>query len=145
MHRSANFCLFDSGMWKRKLEAVKYLWKRKQFEERSWKRKQTRKHLTFWGAEAFFIKHEAEVWKRKLEVVKFLWKRKHFEERSWKRKQTREQLTLYGTGSGSKKYPTAGTSLVWLQCESPMMCEQLHTANGVAGSVHCHCSVARSL
>jgi len=38
------------GMWKRKLEAVevvKFLWKRKHFEERSWKRKRTRKHLTF--------------------------------------------------------------------------------------------------
>jgi len=39
-------------MWKRKLEAeaeaveaVQFLWKRKHFEERSWK--QTRKHLTF--------------------------------------------------------------------------------------------------
>jgi len=28
-------------------EAVKLLWKRKHFEERSWKRKQTWKHLTF--------------------------------------------------------------------------------------------------
>jgi len=42
-------------MWKRKLEAeaveaVKILWKRKHFEKRSWKRKRTRKHLTFWGA-----------------------------------------------------------------------------------------------
>jgi len=27
------------------MEAVKFLWKRKRFEERSWKR--TRKHLTF--------------------------------------------------------------------------------------------------
>jgi len=39
--------IFESGMWKQKLEAVKFLWKRKwkHFEERSWKR--TRKHLTF--------------------------------------------------------------------------------------------------
>jgi len=32
------------------VKAVKFLWKRKHVEERSWKRKQTRKHLTFWGA-----------------------------------------------------------------------------------------------
>jgi len=38
-------------------------------------------------------------------------KQKHFEERSWKRKQTRKRLTLYETGSGSKKYSTASTSL----------------------------------
>jgi len=41
-----------SEMWKRNLEAaaveaVKFLWKRKHFEERSLKRKRTRKHLTF--------------------------------------------------------------------------------------------------
>jgi len=36
---------YKSGMWKRKLEAIKFLWKRKHFEERSWKRKRTRKHL----------------------------------------------------------------------------------------------------
>jgi len=49
---------------------VKFLWKRKHFEERSWKRKRTRKHLTFDEpeAEAFFIKHEVGVWKRKLEA-----------------------------------------------------------------------------
>jgi len=35
-------------MWKRKLQAVKFLWKRKHFEERSWKRKQTRKRLTLY-------------------------------------------------------------------------------------------------
>jgi len=28
------------------------LWKRKHFEERSWKRKQTRKRLTLYGAES---------------------------------------------------------------------------------------------
>jgi len=32
------------------VEAVKFLWKRKHFEERSWKRKQTRKRLTLYGA-----------------------------------------------------------------------------------------------
>jgi len=31
-------------------EAVKFLWKRKHFEERSWKRKKTRKRLTIYGA-----------------------------------------------------------------------------------------------
>jgi len=41
--------------WKRKLEAeaveaVKFLWKRKHLEERSWKRKQTRKRLNLYGA-----------------------------------------------------------------------------------------------
>jgi len=30
------------------VEAVKFLWK--HFEEKSWKQKQTRKHLTFWEA-----------------------------------------------------------------------------------------------
>ena len=37
---------FEARMWKRKLEAVKvvnFLWKRKRFDERGWKRKQTRK------------------------------------------------------------------------------------------------------
>ena len=34
-------------MWKRKLEAVKFLWKwkRKHFDEKDWKRKRTRKRL----------------------------------------------------------------------------------------------------
>jgi len=42
------------GMWMRKgkleAKAVKFLWKWKHFEERSWKRKQTRKRLTLNGA-----------------------------------------------------------------------------------------------
>jgi len=47
------------------VEAVKFLWKRKHFEERSWK--QTLKHLTFKEpeAEAFFIKHGVGMWRRK--------------------------------------------------------------------------------
>jgi len=49
-------------------------------------------------AKAFFIKHVAGIRK---------WK--HFE--SWK--QTRKRLTLYGLGSGSKKYSSASTSLLW--------------------------------
>jgi len=59
------------------------------------------------------------MWKRKLEVepVKFFWKLRHFEERSWKRKQTRKRLTLYGSGSGSKKYSTAFTSLIPMNCK----------------------------
>jgi len=32
------------------VEAVKLLWKRKHFEEKSWKRKKTRKRLTLFGA-----------------------------------------------------------------------------------------------
>jgi len=32
------------------VEAVKFLWKRKHFEERSWNRKQTRKRLTSYEA-----------------------------------------------------------------------------------------------
>jgi len=32
---------------KQGVEAVKFLWKRKHFEERRWKQKRTRKHLTF--------------------------------------------------------------------------------------------------
>jgi len=101
-----------TGMWKRKLEAevVKFLWKRKHFEERSWKRNRTRKHLTFWGAGSGSIFHKT--WGRNVEAdaveaVKFLWKRKHFEERRWKRKQTRKWLTLYGARCGSKIYSTA--------------------------------------
>ena len=42
-------------MWKRKLEAeaveaVKFLWKRKHFDEKDWKRKRTRKRLALSGA-----------------------------------------------------------------------------------------------
>jgi len=91
------------------VKAISFLWKRKHFEERRWKRKQTRNYLTFEEpkAEVFHIKYGAGMWRRKLEAeameaVKFLWKRKHFEERSWKRKQTRKRLTLSGAGSGSK-------------------------------------------
>jgi len=36
--------------WDRNVEAVKFLWKRKHFKERSCKRKQTRKRLTLYGA-----------------------------------------------------------------------------------------------
>jgi len=42
-------------------------------EERSWKRKQTRKHLTFWGAGSGSIFHKT--WGRDAEAVKFLWKK----------------------------------------------------------------------
>jgi len=55
------------------------------FEERSWKRKQTRKHiLTFCGAGSGSIFHKTwlGMWKQKRWNFKFLWKRKHFEERS---------------------------------------------------------------
>jgi len=62
---------FTTGMWKWKLEAVKFLRKRKHFEERSWKRKQTRKLFEEPEAEAFFINHGTGLWKRKLEAVKF--------------------------------------------------------------------------
>jgi len=53
------------GMWKLEAEAVKFVWKQKHFKERSWKRKRTRKHLTFEEpkAEAFFIKHGEGMWK----------------------------------------------------------------------------------
>jgi len=37
------------------VEAVKFLWKRKYFEERSWKRKQTRKRLTLYGAKNILL------------------------------------------------------------------------------------------
>jgi len=37
------------GARTRKLETVKFLWKLKHFEERSWKRKQTLKRLTLKG------------------------------------------------------------------------------------------------
>jgi len=50
-------------------KAVKFLWKQKHFEERSWKQKQTLKHFTFWGAESIFHK----TWGRDVEeAVKFL-------------------------------------------------------------------------
>jgi len=84
------------------VEAVKFLWKRKHFEERSWKRKRIGSILLFDEpeTEAFFIKHGARMWKPMLEAE--VVKRKHVEKRSWKRKQTRNRLTLYGAGSGSK-------------------------------------------
>ena len=44
-------------MWKRKLEAVKFLWKRKRFNKRDRKRKQTRKRKTSRGAERGSIKN----------------------------------------------------------------------------------------
>jgi len=40
------------------VEAVKFSWERKYFEERSWKRKRSRKHLTFGGAGSGSIFHE---------------------------------------------------------------------------------------
>ena len=36
----------------RDVEAVTFLWKRKQFDERDWKRKRTRKRLILAGAES---------------------------------------------------------------------------------------------
>jgi len=62
-------------------EAVKFLWKWKHFEERSWK--QTRKHLTFEEPEAEAF---SKTWNRDVEAeaVNFSWKRNHFKERSWK-------------------------------------------------------------
>jgi len=59
------------------------MWKRKHFKERSWKRKQTWKHFTFYGAVSGSIFHTTwgrDVEAEAVEVVKFLWKRKHFEE-----------------------------------------------------------------
>ena len=49
-------------MWKRKLqaealEAVKFFWKRKHFDERDWKPKRTRKHKTSRGAGSGSIKN----------------------------------------------------------------------------------------
>jgi len=41
-----------------KAEAVRFLWKRKHFEERSWKQKQTWKHLTFRRARSGSIFHK---------------------------------------------------------------------------------------
>jgi len=39
------------------VEAVNFFRKRKHFEERSWKRKQTRKRLTLHGAKIFYCFH----------------------------------------------------------------------------------------
>jgi len=51
LEAEAFFIKHAAGLWKqRKLEAVKFFWKRKHFEERGWKRKQTRKRLTSYGA-----------------------------------------------------------------------------------------------
>jgi len=44
------------------------MWKRKHFEERSWKLKQFWSIWLFEEAEAFFIKHGAGMWKRNLEA-----------------------------------------------------------------------------
>jgi len=68
-------------------------------EERSWKRKRTRKYLTFWEAGSGIIFYKT--WGKYAKAVKFL----------WKRKQIRKRIALYGAGSGSKKYSTASTSL----------------------------------
>jgi len=64
-------------------KAVKFLWKRKHFQERCWKRKQLGSIWLFeeLEAEAFFIKHGAGMWKQQ---------------------QTRRRLTLCGVGNGSK-------------------------------------------
>jgi len=40
-------------------ETVKFLWKRKHFEERIWKRKQTRKRLTLCGVGSESKKYSA--------------------------------------------------------------------------------------
>jgi len=48
------------------VKAVKFLWKRKRFEERNWKRKQTRKYLTFWGAGSGSIFYKT--WGRNVET-----------------------------------------------------------------------------
>jgi len=78
--RSVNAALL-TGMWKQKLEAVILLWKRKYFEERNWKRKQTRKHLTSWGAGSGSIFHKT--WGTDVEAksvnLLWKWKRKHFD------------------------------------------------------------------
>jgi len=89
-----------------KAVAVKFLWQRKHFEERSWKQKQTRKHLTFEEpeAEAIFIKHVTGMWKQSWKRLNFCGNRSTLK-RGWKRKQTRKRLTLYG--AGSEKYSTA--------------------------------------
>jgi len=78
------------------VETIKFWWKLKYFEEKSWK--QIRKHLTFEEpeAEAFFIKHGTGMWKR--ELLNFCGSGSStFKERSWK--QTPKRLTLYGAGS----------------------------------------------
>jgi len=82
---------FKPGMWKRK---------RLNFcgsgsIKRSWKRKRTQKHLTFWGAGSESIFHKT--WSRDVEAEAVNFLQKHFEERSWK--QTRKRLTLYGVGT----------------------------------------------
>jgi len=85
-------------MWKRKLEAVKFLWMLKHFGREKLEAEANSEIFDFSEepkAEVFFKKHGAGMWKRKMEAVKFLWKRKHFEE----------------AGSGSKKYSTASTFL----------------------------------
>ena len=64
-------------MWKQKLEAVNFLWKRKHFDERDWKRKRTRKRL---------ILSQAGSGSKKIPKVR-------------KRKRTRKHKTSRGAGS----------------------------------------------
>jgi len=104
----------------RDVEAVKFLWKWKQFEERSWKQKRTRKRLTLYRAGSE---------RKKIPRVR-------------KRKQTRKHDTSREAGRGSKnilllQYPW----LVFLWTISTMqfhlekICLNLRSAHMLESSV----------
>jgi len=50
------------------VEAIKFLWK--HFEERNWKRKESQKHLNFWGT--WSIIHKTWASDVEAKAVKFL-------------------------------------------------------------------------
>jgi len=109
--------LLEESIQTRGAKAVKFLWKRKHFEERSWKR--TLKHLTVWGvgSRSSFYK----TWGRDAEAVKFLWKQKHFEERRTLKKEAEvnsEVTNFIWSWKRKQKYFTTFTSLIQTHCPS---------------------------
>jgi len=109
------------GMWKRKLEAeaveaVKFCGSGSTLKKRSWKRKRTRKHLTFWGAGSESIFHKT--WGRDVKAeagsggsgtifveAEALWRKK------LETKANSEATNFIRSWKG-KKHSTASTSLV---------------------------------
>ena len=61
------------------VEAVKFLWKRKHFDERDWKRKRTRMQLILFGAGSGSKNSKGEEAEANSEAQHFKrsWKRKH--------------------------------------------------------------------
>ena len=86
--------IMSRGVKAEAMEEVKFLWKRKRkhFDEKDWKRKQTLKRLILSGAGSGSKKPP----------------------KARKRKRTRKHKTSRGAGSGSIKNLTASTSQVFL-------------------------------